>query len=227
MNYNTVYYRTAPRVNVLRGFWGNENLYITSSFPVDASITASQGIFSGQLMYVSPTGTWLLATATAAKGKAVYIAMEDSTDSDVVSVGKLLGLSCSNTVDVQTPYFDITQVYTRDTALTISATSGLLTPATATAGDSWIQNPSVDIVGYVTAGVVDLNIGGPGNMTGSLTGLVANTGIDSQSLPIGAGGSYVYGTQTAAANNALVGKIPVLQYVSRWIPARDVTNTVA
>lgn len=224
MNANTVYYRNAPRINVLRGYYGNENFALSGVAPVDSSVTS--GPFSGQVMFINASGNWVLASsAVTPKGQCPYLAMADATDSDVVSAGKLLGLSCAGQYDVQTPYFDITQTYARGTALTYSATSGLLTPATATSSDGWIQNPSVDIVGFVTAGVVDLNVGGPGNMNGSLTGYVANAGINSTALPLLSGSTYA--GQSIAGGNAYIGKLPVLEFVTRWTPARDVTNTTS
>jgi hypothetical protein len=228
MNANTVYYRTnGPRLNILRGYWGNENFGLTAAVPVDASVAS--GPFSGQVMFINTSGNWVLASsASTPKGQCPYLSMEDVADSDVVSVGKLTGLSCAGNYEVQTPYFDLTQTYPRNAALTYDATSGLVVPAGNTSGDYFIQNPSVDIVGYVTAGVVDLNIGGPGNMNGTLSGLVANAGIDSQALPINlVSGSASYAGQTVTTGNAYIGKIPVLQFATRWLPARDVTNTVS
>jgi hypothetical protein len=223
VNANTVYYRNAPRVEVLRGFWGNENKYNTSAFPVDPSVTS---ITSGQILYVGPSNTWLLASASTAKGFEPYIAMEDSTDTDVISVGKLLALSFSNVAALQSAFFDLTQVYTRGSVLTYSSTiPGSLTVAPATAGNGFIQNPSVDVLGIVTTGVVDFSVGGPGGTNPLLAGLVANCGINSEALPIVAGGNYA--GQTVGSNNALIGKIPMLAYDMRWFPARDVTNTTS
>lgn len=224
MTANTVYYRGQPKVEVLHGFWGNENVYQTLALPVDST---NPLIYSGQVVYASTSGTWLLATATAAKGQLCYIAMEDSTDSDVRSANKLLALSFSNVATIQTPFVDWTQVYVRNTVLELSATPGLLTATTATAGNGFIQNPSVDVFGVVTAGTIDFNIGGPGNMDGSLSGLVANSGINSESLPIGAGDGYIYAGQSIATNSAYVGKIPMVQFLMKWSPARDVTNAVS
>jgi hypothetical protein len=65
-------------------------------------------------------------------------------------------------------------------------------------------------------------------MNGTLSGLVANAGIDSQALPINlVSGSASYAGQTVTTGNAYIGKIPVLQFATRWLPARDVTNTVS
>jgi len=226
LNANVVYYRGAPKVEVLRGFWGNENLYKTAALPLDA--TQVTPIYSGQVMFISAAGGWILATATNAKGLLPYIAMEDSTDSDVTSSGKLLGLSFSNNVEIQTPYADWTQVYTaHSTVLTFSAIAGLLTSTTATGGNGFIQTPAQDVLGHCTAGVVDFNVGGPGNLFGTMAAnTIANAGINSECLPIGAT-SYAYASQTLANNNTQVGKIPMLQFSTLWLPARDVTNPVS
>ena len=105
MNYGE-YRRTKPRINILRGFAGNEPQSITHS----AEPTAGQDIKSGQLI-VLVAGKWVKCDSAAHAGLVPYFAFQDQTDTDVISSGLLLGISCLGEFELQTAYFDATDVW--------------------------------------------------------------------------------------------------------------------
>ena len=191
-----IYQRTAPRITVLRGYTGNESSGLTLS----AKITNGQTIKSGQIISLT-NGQWVLGGQLS---KCPYIAMADDTDSDVVSSGLLLGLSCSGNFEVQTAYLHVGDTFNQDTALTFDGTTGAIT---AIAMEIFAAGQK-DIIGYCTRAKIDLNIGGPGAGYGTKPGPgnLANGGVDSQSAPV-AGNTYV------------------VQWVTRWLPTRE--NTAA
>ena len=88
--------RAKPRVNVLRGYGGNE----TSS--LSRSLIPTVTIKSGQFIKATASG-WTLAVNTDAPG-AVYVAYHDSDDPDVDSSGKLLGFSVLGRYELETGY---------------------------------------------------------------------------------------------------------------------------
>jgi hypothetical protein len=92
---NGTYARTAPRVNVLRGYFGNEPMARSYSAPVTSGVT----ILSGQLISLT-AGAWVLGCLA---GCEPFIAFADSTDTDVQSSGLLLGLSCAGQYKIETP----------------------------------------------------------------------------------------------------------------------------
>lgn len=148
MTYGT-YQRTAPRANVLRGYWGNEPFSRTYSAPVTAGVT----ILSGQLISLS-SGSWVLGVA---QGLEPYIAFADSTDTDVTSSGLLLGLSCAGQFEIETPWFDNTVTYVESSPLK-AATGGSSTanvaPGTAALGaiTLGVFSTAEDTIGFASAG---------------------------------------------------------------------------
>jgi hypothetical protein len=148
MTYGT-YSRTAPRVNILRGYWGNEPFSRTYSAPVTAGVT----ILSGQVISLS-AGAWVLGCAA---GLEPFIAFHDSTDTDVQSAGLLLGLSCAGQFEIETPWFDNTVVYNESSFL-IAASGGSSTanvsPGTAALGaiTLGVASANADVIGYAAAG---------------------------------------------------------------------------
>jgi hypothetical protein len=153
--------RLYPRVEVLRGFDPNEPKTFTQAFPVSASgspsivvdgaIIPSILIYSGQVIsatWNSGDGQyeWQLGWTS---GSIPYIALNDSTDRDVLEAGNLVALSCAGKFEIQTPFITGLNglagslgTLTIDVPLTPDGTSGNLKPATGLSG--------VPIVGYVT-----------------------------------------------------------------------------
>jgi len=135
------YRRSKPRINVLRGWPGNE----TTSLTFSAKPKTGEDIKSGMVIVLDTNGEWVKATYTLANNKLVYWATADQSDTDVVSSGRLLGLSVAGTYEIQTAYFDSTQVYAENTPLKVDSTAGQLTVAAITTADD-------EIVGVCTRG---------------------------------------------------------------------------
>jgi hypothetical protein len=155
-----IYQRTAPRVQVLRGYWGNEPYARTFSAPVTSGVT----IKSGQLISLS-SGSWVLGCSA---GQEPFIAFHDSTDTDVVSSGQLVGLSCAGQFVIETGYFDNTQTYVENSPLKADSGSGAY-QATGATGQITLGTLSTaeDTIGFATAG-----------------GRQDNVSIDSSAAPI-------------------------------------------
>ena len=138
--------RPKPRVNVVRGFNGNE----PSTFTRSAPVTEGVAIVSGQVISLDD-GEWVLG---AAQGSIPYIALSDSTDTDVSGSGLLPALSCAGQFEIETGWFKADDTYGENTPLIAGAT-GLVEE-----GD--LTDTEVDIIGFATQeGVKNLN-GGPG-----------------------------------------------------------------
>lgn len=123
--------RTKPRVTVLRGFDPNSPMTLTQSLPVATSAT----INSGQVIkeaWASSQGSYVFSTGYSnTAGKIPFIALQDSADEDVTEAGKLTGLSCAGQFEIQTAYYNGSNIAVGD-LLTASATAGDLTPSSAT-----------------------------------------------------------------------------------------------
>jgi len=87
-----------PRVNVLRGYTGNEPQSLSRSAPVATGVT----IESGMAIALDGNGEWVLADNNDG---VVYIAYHDSTDTDVLSGGSLLGFSTLGQYELETGWF--------------------------------------------------------------------------------------------------------------------------
>lgn len=137
--------RTAPRVGILRGWWGNEPFARTFSAPVTANVT----IQSGQLISLS-SGAWVLGCPA---GKEPFIAFHDSVDPDVQSAGTLLGLSCAGQFEIETGFFDNTQVYVESSPLKADSGSGTY-QGTGTTGQITLGTLSTaeDTIGFASNG---------------------------------------------------------------------------
>ena len=142
------YTRAQPRVRVRRGYPGNEPTSITQSAPV----TASTIIYSGQVISLT-SGAWVLGCAA---GKTPYIAYHDSVDTDVVSSGLLLGLSCSGKFEIETAYFTAAAGAYNADDLPLKADTGAtvaVPPSGAgniTLASGW--NDTADVIGATIAG---------------------------------------------------------------------------
>ena len=139
------YLRTTKRLNVLRGYMGNE----ATSFTRSAQPTAGQAILSGMIISLS-SGKWVKGCA---QGSVPYIAYHDQDDTDVASSGLLLGLSCLGDFEVETTHFDSTATYNTDAPLK-AATAGDVGKVTLNVAPSklTVWDDTSDIVGIVTRG---------------------------------------------------------------------------
>lgn len=152
MAFNAGYYqRQKRRVNVLRGFDGTDPSTLTSNAPVAEGTV----VYSGQIVSLNSDGEWELG---APKGSVPYIALSDSSDTDVQSSGLLPALSCAGKFEIETAWY-ATGVYNNDTVI-IAGTGGDAGKVAAQASPS--ASDSTDIIGIATrGGLTDLN-GGPG-----------------------------------------------------------------
>lgn len=111
-------------------------------------------------------------TTTPVAGTPVYFAFQDSDEWD--GSGKNMAVSTLDKFELQTPFFDTTKVYTAGMPLTAKSVSSVKLdkgncPRNATIATPDSQTPTVtavlvcpaaaneDIIGYVTAGVVNVS----------------------------------------------------------------------
>jgi hypothetical protein len=135
--------RSYPKLLVLRGFDPNEPRTRQISYPISATSTNNTNgvIYSGQVISLWYNATlnreeWVLGVATT--GATPHLALQDSTDADVVESGVLTGLSCSGQFELQTGYFDGNTGLTYGNGSGVAASSG-----TPTAQSSY--NPDVPL----------------------------------------------------------------------------------
>ena len=176
---------------MLRGYFGNEPMARSYSAPVTAGVT----ILSGQLISLS-AGAWVLGVASGAEP---FIAFADSTDTDVVSAGLLLGLSCAGQYEIETPWFDNSVVYSESSFLspaTGGSSTANVTPGAAALGAITIATSNTDVIGYAAAG-----------------GRQDATAINSQS-------GYLEATAVGSAASGLTpaAKIYLLRFRTQWLP---------
>jgi hypothetical protein len=166
--------RLRPRINVTRGYAGNEPHSITRSEPLDTTITgltSATSILSGQpIEFDGATGTWKHidydTNRTAAAGRtpesSVYFAFHDWNDTDVDSCDKLLGFSVLGKFEIETPWVDVTGLNVGD-ALGIKmqtqsdTTDTAILAKVAYSGDG--SHTTTQQIGIVT-GIRDLGVGG-------------------------------------------------------------------
>jgi hypothetical protein len=191
------YRRTLPRLQIRKGYWGNESMALQLSAPVTAAVT----ILSGQVIYLTAANTWSLATSVLCDGVATpYIALQDSVDTDVLSSGLLLGLSFAGQYVFETGYYVRTDgtFNVNDAPLIIHATiAGSLTLAVTPGGGSSPWETAHDIIG-VTAMGGEEQVGPSTNAAGAFI-----PAINTEALPLG-GPTYM------------------LPFTAKWMPKRTV-----
>lgn len=133
------HFRVTPRVNVIRGYTGNDPFSFTRS----ATPKLNEGILSGMVVSLDVNNQWVKGCAA---GKVPYIAFHDQADTDVTSSGLLLGFSCAGQFEIETGYFDNGQTYVEGSPLKADTAGnvGRLTLTTIGAAS--------DIVGFASRG---------------------------------------------------------------------------
>lgn len=122
MNYGTVQ-RTKPRVAVLRGFDPNEPTTRQRSLPVKDGVTIKSGqVISPAFNATTSRLEWVLGKDASAS--QVFIALPDSTDTDVQSADLLVGLPCSGQFVIETAYFKSGDTYSDGAYLTADGVTG-------------------------------------------------------------------------------------------------------
>jgi len=168
-----IYQRTSPRVQVLSGYWANEPYARRTSAPVTANVT----ILSGQLISLS-AGAWVLGCAA---GLEPHIALQDSVDTDVASSGQLIGLSCAGQFEIQTGYYDSTQVYVNSSPLKAATGGGSTYQGTGVVGQITLGTfaTAEDTIGFASGGgvqnIVAINSEAAPNANGALNVLQFRT----------------------------------------------------
>lgn len=132
------YYRTKPRVNVLRGYTGNEPQSRTRS----AKPKDDEGIKSGMIVSIDGNGEWIKG---APAGKIPHVAFHDQSDTDVQSSKLLLAFSCAGQFEIETAYFDSEVNYVDDMPLTADTAGNAGNVTEGTPGTD-------DILGFVSRG---------------------------------------------------------------------------
>tara|TARA_B100002019_G_scaffold289136_1_gene304127 strand:- start:450 stop:992 length:543 start_codon:yes stop_codon:yes gene_type:complete len=164
--------RDKPRVNVLRGYPGNETTALTRSLPCSVAIKSGQAIAVGS---GNNAGQWVLAAQSHAANK-VFIAYHDSSDPDVISCGKLLGFSALGGFELETGYYSGT-VADGD-ALTLSGTPGTIEK----------KNQGTHVIGYATSAPIDYSTGAyDANIPNMARNTEAGAGADSTVLRFATG----------------------------------------
>jgi hypothetical protein len=147
------------------------------------------------------SGAWVLGCAAGAEP---YIAFADSTDTDVISAGLLVGLSCAGQFEIETAYFDNTQAYVEGSPL-IAGTSGS-TPAASTTNAA-IQNGA--FLGNLTLGTL--------STAENTLGFASNGGRQNFSA-IATNGSAVNSEATSFSSTNAVLPLYVLRFKTYWLP---------
>lgn len=98
-------------------------------------------------------------TTTPVAGTPVYFAFQDSDEWD--GSGKNMAVSTLDKFELQTPFYDVTKVYTSGMPLTVKTAAGTQPVGNAPRnGGTYVVAPAgddEDIIGYVTAGVVNVS----------------------------------------------------------------------
>jgi len=193
------YRRALPRLKIRKGYHGNESTALQFSAPIATGTT----ILSGQVICLNSIGSWVLASPTtlAAGGGAAtpYLALQDSVDTDVLSSGLLLGLSCAGQYLFETGYYVRTDgnFAVNDAPLVVSSTvPGSLTLAVAPGGGT-VWDAALDIVGVTSLGGEE-QVGPSTSSAG-----VYIPAINTEALPMG-GPTYM------------------LNFTAKWSPHRSV-----
>jgi hypothetical protein len=172
--------RLRPRINVLRGYPGNEPTSITAALPVSASVdhsTAGKTIYSGQPIIRDGSGNFtnLLGTgwgtiddSDAQSASDIFFAYHDSTDTDVTSCGKLLGFSALGKFELETAWIDDTAPIAVGDALGVNDSGLIVKQADATSGAT---------IGYCTSlrnlgNAGHTALGGSGIVRGGIPGTI-------------------------------------------------------
>lgn len=121
--------RSKPRVRVLRGYDPNEPTTLMQAHPVSDGVVIKSGqVVSLNWVAANNRYEWVLGGQA---NTIPYIALEDSTDEDVIEAGKLPALSCAGQFEIQTAYYKDGGTYNNDVALTYDGVTGNVKPALA------------------------------------------------------------------------------------------------
>ncbi len=151
MNIGIETLRAGLRLTIHRGGVGNRPNRLSASAPVADGET----ILSGQVMTLVRNATlsrneWVRGVTGSSQANTYYIAVDDSTDGDVLAAGSLQGLSVRGDYEISTSQFKAGESYVVGDPLTPDADTGTLKKATA--GDEVIAHVVKDYDGPVDLG---------------------------------------------------------------------------
>lgn len=120
---NRRFYRAKLPIQVLTGLYLTEPIKLSYlAQPLSTSV-----IKSGMAIVKDANGKYIPAQAADAQfapgatPKSIYIAYQDADSLDVQAAGKLVGLDSSDKFDIQSGYFDQTQVWAVGDKITVGA----------------------------------------------------------------------------------------------------------
>lgn len=149
MNVGIETLRAGLRLTIHRGGVGQRPNRLSATHPVADGET----ILSGMVMTLireAGANKWVRGVALASQPNAYYVAVDDSTDGDVVASGTLQGLSVRGDYEVSTSQFKAGESYVVGDLLTPDADTGLFKKATT--GDIAIAQVVKDYDGPVDLG---------------------------------------------------------------------------
>ena len=154
-----------------------------------APVASGVTIYSGQAVVRNENGEFMLPTQTElTANRLVAFAWQDSADTNVMYSGKLTAFPASGQFELVTPWFDTGVTFNIDDLLTVSVAAGKAGCVTKYVAGTTTAAP---IVGQVTGVIADVGPKG----TNELSSVLPRT------APVG-----------------LVGKIPLLRFVTMWNP---------
>lgn len=185
MNVGIETQRAGLRLTIHRGGVGNRPNRLSASAPVaDGEDTILSGMVITMVENaVKGRNEFVRGVTVDSLPNNFYLALDDSTDGDVVAAGSLQGLSVRGDYEVSTSQFADGETYTVGTELTPDGATGLLTPASA---------------GDVVIAVVTKDYNPPVDLAASFTGLQPNPAT-TQSTGV-QGGVYRRPRETNAAD---------------------------
>jgi hypothetical protein len=164
------------------------------SLTLSAQPKTGEAILSGMIISTDENGQWVKGCT---QGRTPYVAFHDQTDTDVVSCGLLLGLSCAGEYEIETAYFTDT-TFNRDDALIASAgTPGNVAKAAGSGTET------ADLIGFVSKAKRQVQ-------AGRTTGVTGNNNTVAYDPTKNVNSQFTVGG-TAAANSTLT-------FVTRWLP---------
>ena len=111
-----------------------------------AFLPCPANVLSGQPVAREIVGDVDCFVKATAKAKAIYFANADAVDHDVQACGKLPAIFAGDDYEIQTPFFDQTQVYNPGDKLYINADGNVTN----------LPSEGATVVGIVSKGVIDL-----------------------------------------------------------------------
>ena len=124
-----IFKHAKPPIEVLRGFDIYEPTHLSNTLAIKSGEEPKSGmIVSKEWVSANSRYEW---TVGCVAGRTPYFAYESDTAFDIVSSGKLMGLSCGDDYRIQTGYYKDGDTYNADVRLTFDGTTGDVKAATS------------------------------------------------------------------------------------------------